>query len=85
MPDDDLTHLALQGATIAVRVTPRASRNGVVLDDTGAIRIHVTTVPEDGRATQAAVRLLAKSMGVAPSRLTLIRGAASRDKLFRLD
>ena len=72
------------GSEFAVRVTPKASRNAVMVED-GAIRVYVTTVPEDGKATQAVIKLLAKSLGVAKSRLTLIRGAASRDKQFRLD
>ena len=49
------------------------------------IRIAVTVVPEDGKATEAARVLLAQALGVAKSRLVLIRGAKSRDKLFRLD
>ncbi|MFN3525780.1 MAG: DUF167 domain-containing protein [Paracoccus sp. (in: a-proteobacteria)] len=80
----DLSHLASPGATFALRVTPRARRNAVSLQD-GQIRAHVTAPPEDGRATAAVTKLLAKALGVAPSRLTLVRGAASRDKLFRLD
>ncbi|SMY08648.1 DUF167 domain-containing protein [Flavimaricola marinus] len=81
----DLTHLALPGATIPVRATPKAARDRIVLTDTDEIRVYVTTVPEGGKATKAIQRLLAKAMGVAPGRLTLIRGAAHRDKLFRLD
>ena len=65
-------------------MTPRASRNAVLLDD-GAIRVTVTTVPEDGKANAAVVKLLAKALGVAKSRLVLVRGATSRDKVFRLD
>ncbi|MFN3936941.1 MAG: DUF167 domain-containing protein [Gemmobacter sp.] len=84
MADPDLTHLARPGATIAVRVTPRAARNGIAVRDE-EIRIAVTTVPEDGRATEAARRLLAASLGVAPTRLRLIRGATTRSKLFRLE
>lgn len=80
----DLSHLARPGAEIAVRVTPRASRNAVLLDGE-AIRVTVTTVPEDGKANAAVVKLLAKALGVAKSRLTLVRGATGRDKLFRLD
>jgi len=49
------------------------------------IRIGVTETPENGRATEAARVALARAMGVAKTRLTLLRGAASRDKLFRLD
>ncbi len=79
----DLRHLAIPAAEIAVRVTPKARRNAVVAED-GTIRVYVTTVPEDGKATAAVVDLLARALGVARSRLDLIRGATARDKLFRL-
>ncbi|WP_420569407.1 DUF167 domain-containing protein [Thalassovita sp.] len=80
----DLTHLATPGAEIEVRVTPKASRNRVTLQD-GTIRVYVTTAPENGKANAAVQKLLAKSLGLAKSRLTLIRGQTSRDKTFRLD
>lgn len=78
-----LSHLAVPGAEISVRVTPKASRNAVSADDIG-VRVSVTTVPEDGKATAAVAKLLAKALGIAPSRLVLVRGAASRDKVFRV-
>jgi len=80
----DLTHLAVPGAEIPVRVTPKASRNAVALEN-GVVKVLVTTVPEDGKATAEVQKALAKALGVAKSRLTLVRGARSRDKLFRLD
>ena len=46
---EDLSHLALEGAEIAVRVTPKASRDRIVVEE-GQIRVYVTTVPEDGKA-----------------------------------
>lgn len=81
-----MTHAlnAAPGAEIAVRVTPRSSRNAVEVAD-GLVRIYVTTVPEDGKATAMAQKLLAKALGVARTRLTLVRGATARDKVFRLD
>ncbi len=80
----DLSHLALPGVTIAIRVTPNARRPGVELVE-GQIRVAVTETPEAGKATEAARAALAKALGVAKTRLTLIRGATARDKLFRLD
>lgn len=77
-------NLAISGATLKVRVTPGASRMGLSFDD-GTFKIQVTTVPADGKATKAVVKVLARALGVAPSRLSLVRGAASRDKVFRLD
>jgi uncharacterized protein len=81
----DLSDLAIEGARFRVRVTPRARRNAVSVCDDGTIQVHVTAVPQDGKANTAAGRLLAAALGVARTRLVLIRGATSRDKLFRLD
>lgn len=84
MTTPDLSHLATPGTSFDVRVTPRASANRIALDDSGAIRVQVTAVPEDGKATAAVVKLLAKAIGVPKSRLSLIRGEISRDKSFRV-
>lgn len=67
-----------------MRVTPRASRNQLTEED-GQLRAQVTAVPEDGRANKAVSELLAEALGVAKTRLTLVRGATSREKVFRLD
>ncbi len=79
-----LSTLAIDGAEIAVRVTPKASRNRITYEDSN-IRVYVTTVPEGGKATKEVAKLLAKALGVPKSRLILIRGATSRDKVFRID
>lgn len=71
------------GDEIAVRVTPRASRERVEPEGAG-FRVYVTVPPEDGKANAAVQAALAKHLGVAKSRLDLIRGAKSRDKVFRL-
>ncbi|WP_026756504.1 DUF167 domain-containing protein [Sediminimonas qiaohouensis] len=85
MSEPQMKHLCREGAEIAVKVTPKASRNRVVQDEEGAIRVYVTCVPEKGKATAAARTLLAKAMGVPKSRLSLIRGKTARDKVFRLE
>jgi uncharacterized protein len=74
------------GREFSVRVTPKAARNSV---ETGAegvsdLRVRVTVVPEDGKANKAVIKLLAKSLGVAKTRLELLRGASGRDKVFRV-
>lgn len=80
----DLSDLAIPGALLTVRVTPRASANRVLRDEAG-LRIQVTAVPEGGKANQAVCKLLAKALGIAKTRLTLVRGDAARDKVFRID
>ena len=76
--------MAIPGAEFALRVTPRARREEISRDSTG-IKVAVLAPPEDGKANVAVQALLALALGVAKSRLTLVRGATSRDKVFRLE
>ncbi|WP_343502982.1 DUF167 domain-containing protein [Alloyangia pacifica] len=84
MAKSDLSHLAAPGTVLELRVTPKASRNEI-REEEGQIRVYVTTVPENGKANEAVIKLLSKALGVPKSRLTLIRGATSRDKAFRVE
>jgi uncharacterized protein YggU (UPF0235/DUF167 family) len=77
--------LAVPGTEFRLRVTPAARRDALERGEDGTIRAHVTAAPEDGKATAAVAALLALALGVAKSRLTLVRGATSRDKMFRLE
>lgn len=81
----DLSGLAVAGTRIAVRVTPRAGRDGVTQAEDGRILIRVTAPADEGRANAAVQKLLAQALGIAPGRLTLTGGATARDKLFRVD
>ena len=79
--------LAAGGARLALRVTPKASRNrieGVVADADGkaVLKVSVTAAPEDGKANAAVIALLAKSWKIAKSAFTLTAGATDRRKLL---
>lgn len=47
-----------------------------------ALVVAVAAPPVDGRATEAAMRAVAKALGLRPSDMALRAGAASRDKLL---
>ncbi len=74
---------------IALQVIPKASKNevvGWVMDADGkpALKIKVTTAPEDGKATKAVLELLAKTWGCSKSDLELVSGASSRYKRLKI-
>lgn len=73
-----------EAVLLHVRVQPKARANAVKGWHGDALRVSVTAAPEDGRANRAVVDLLAEILDVAPSSISLVRGAASRDKWFRL-
>ena len=72
-------------ATLRVRVQPRASREAIVGWREDALRLAVTAAPVDGEANEAVRRLLARALGVAPSSVSLVRGAHGRDKVVRIE
>ena len=78
----NLSQLAVSGTEIALRVTPKASRERLLWQE-GQLRAYVTAPPEDGKANEAVRKLLARAMGVAKTQLVLVRGATARDKVFR--
>ena len=67
-----------------MRVQPRASRAGLGGARAGALVVRLTAPPVEGRANAALVRLLGRVLGVAPTAVTLARGATGRDKLVRV-
>ncbi len=72
-------------ATIAVRLSPRGSRDELVGLRDGVLVAKVTAPPVDGRANEALCKLVAKRVGVPPSRVSVVRGEKSRDKLIRVE
>lgn len=76
-------HDGKKGAAIAVRVTPRASKNEIaeILND-GTIKIRLTAPPVDGKANEALIAFLADIFGVNTSKLDIVAGFSGRDKLI---
>jgi len=68
---------------LALRVTPGARSEGAELGQ-GVLLVKVRTKPQDGKANDAVLELLAKALGTATSRLRLLRGATGRDKLVQI-
>ncbi len=71
------------GSALAVRITPRASRNEIVevLSD-GTIKIHIAAPPVDGEANATLVEFLADVLNVPKSRIEIVAGQSGRDKLI---
>ena len=71
------------GSALAVRVTPRASRNKIVEVQTdGTIKIHLSAPPVDGEANEQLIVYLAEVLNIPKSRLEIVAGQSGRDKLI---
>ena len=70
---------------LKVRVSPRARKPGIGGRHGDAWKVRVAEPPEDGRANEAVVRLLAETLDLPRSHVVLVSGHASRDKIVTLD
>lgn len=82
-PAASLFALADHAGRIAVRVTAGARSEGIQIIE-GRVLVKVRSKPEDGKATAAVAHLLAEALGVPAAQISLLRGATSREKLFRI-
>jgi hypothetical protein len=73
-----------EGVVLNIRVKPRARRNAIVGVRNGALLIEVTAPPEQNRANDAVIALLADALDVAKSRIEILAGQSSREKSIRV-
>ena len=69
---------------LRLRVSPGATRTGVVGRYGQAWKVRVAAPPEGGRANDAVVRLLADTLSVPRDAVTLVSGQSARDKIVEL-
>jgi len=70
-------------ARIDVLVKPGSKQPGISLDgETLVLRVRERAI--EGAANAACIQALAEFYGVAPSSISLVRGAKSRKKVFAL-
>jgi len=81
-----LWRVMADGVLVAVKVQPKSRRPGLLGRSTDGerLRIAVSEPAEGGRANRAACAALAKALGVPASAISLVVGAASREKTLHV-
>lgn len=75
----------MSAVDVQVRVQPRARRDELLGMRDGRLLVGVTAPPVDGKANAAVRKVLAKAAGIPPTRVSVVRGERSRDKVVRFD
>lgn len=69
-------------ARVLVRVHPRAKITAIYGKSGDVYKLHLSAPPIDGKANDACIRYFAGLMSVACSRVTIIAGSGSRNKVI---
>ena len=75
---------------LSLRLTPKSSKDAVegieaLSDGRRVLKARVRAVPEDGKANEALLRLLAKWLDLPIRALSLSSGASGRTKVIRIE
>jgi uncharacterized protein YggU (UPF0235/DUF167 family) len=77
------------GLAVLLRATPKGGRDSIdgiaqLADGRCVLKVRVRAAPAEGEANAAVARVLAQAVGVPPSSVALLQGAAGRLKTFRI-
>jgi uncharacterized protein (TIGR00251 family) len=68
-----------------VRVVPNSSRILVEPQLDGSLKVKLTAVPQKGKANAQLVEVLAKQYNIKKSKVHILKGATSKDKLVEVE
>lgn len=77
--------MAEASTRLRLRVAPGARRNELVGRHGDGWKVRVTAAPEGGRANEAVLDLLARSLGIPRRSLTIVSGVSAREKVVQMD
>jgi uncharacterized protein len=70
-------------AKFNIKVVPNAKRNSIV-EEAGGLKVHLTAPAVEGKANKALVEFLAEHFNVKKSKIKLLRGLTSRNKIVEI-
>ncbi|CCB89456.1 MAG: DUF167 domain-containing protein [Simkania sp.] len=72
-------------ASFVVKVTPKAAKNEIIGWEGELLKVRLTAAPEKGKANEALITLLSKKLKIAKSRIHILKGETSRQKLVEIE
>ena len=72
-------------ARLTLRVSPGAARSAVIGRHGSGWKVRVAAAPEDGKANDAVVHLLAETLALPARDVHIVSGRSSRDKIVALE
>lgn len=73
------------GLHLEVKVQPKASRNQILGEWEGALKVKLTAPPVEGEANQALLVFLAAELRIPRRNITIVKGESSRQKLLNIE
>ena len=74
-----------QATLLRIKAVPGSARDAIAGPLGDRLKIRVAAPPEGGKANEAIIKLLASTLGIKRSRISIISGLASAEKTIQLE
>lgn len=81
---NDYFKITGNGIVIKVKIVPGSSKNKIVGVYNNALKISITAPPVEGKANKECIAYLSKYFDVAKSKIEIISGKSSKNKLIKI-
>jgi len=81
---DDCFKIRGNNIIIKVKIVPGSSKNKIIGAYNDALKISITAPPVEGKANKKCIAYLAKYFDVAKSKIEIISGKNSKNKLIKI-
>ena len=76
---------SIAGIHFLAIIQPRSSKNKICGLQGESLKIRLTSPPVDGAANKMCIKLLAKKLNIASSRISIVSGQKVRNKVIRIE
>ena len=68
---------------VTIKAIPNAKKN-FIKEENGVLKVYISAPAVDGKANKAVCEILAEHFSVRRSRITILKGETSRDKVIEI-
>lgn len=73
------------GILVDIKIVPNSSKNDLIIEESGIVKIKVTAQPIENKANKALVEYLSKLIKVPKTKITIVKGETSKDKTLFIE
>ncbi len=72
------------GWLLSVKILPNSSKNEIIKNDDGSIKVKLTAQPIEGKANKALLEFLSKQFKIPKTSMEIVKGQTSKDKTISI-
>ena len=74
-----------KGLLISLKIVPNSSKNELIIEESGIVKVKVTAQPIENKANKALIEFLSKLFKIPKSKFEIVKGETSKEKTIFIE